>query len=61
MNVDPVMAGAVAGVLVGLQGWTLQQMVEVKVKLARLEVILGRLPCERQSSADCPAEQSDKP
>jgi hypothetical protein len=58
MNVDPVIAGAVAGVLLGLQGWTLQQMVGVKVKLARLETILGRLPCERKCPAECPAEET---
>jgi hypothetical protein len=61
MNVDPVIGGVVASAIVGLQCWTLQQMVGVKIKLAKMGLILSRLPCEQNRPTGCPAEEREEP
>jgi len=60
MNVDPVIGGVIAGAIVSLQCWTLQQMVAVKIKLAKMGLILARLPCEQTRPTGCSAEEREE-
>jgi hypothetical protein len=59
MTVDPVVAAAAITAVVGLQAWTLKELVGVKITLARLSETLRRLPCEQRRRAECPSETNE--
>jgi hypothetical protein len=61
MNLEPMIATVLAGILVGLQGYTLKELVGVKVKLASLETVLRRLPCEEKRPGACPTQETEEP
>jgi hypothetical protein len=53
-----MLATVFSGILVALQVWTLGKVAELSVKLATVETILGRLPCELNYQAECLAKKA---